>query len=137
MKKILFVMLICGLGFTAKSQVMQAKAQWVTITSANLKCWTCKEVLDKYLVRVNKAGMDGGMAQWKFNVQKGEIKVQYYPDRVSVDDIKLAINEAGFDADAEKAEVEAYKKLPSQCKRAEEGGGPKKGDQPPCHLPPQ
>ncbi|MDE3125958.1 MAG: copper chaperone [Bacteroidota bacterium] len=113
---------------------MSAKPQWVTIKSDNLRCWTCKERLDKYLIIENNANMQKGMIQWKINLLAGEIKVQYVPDRVSVDDIKTALNNAGFDADDEKAEPDAYKKLPPICKRAEDGGGPQKGK--PCHIPP-
>lgn len=110
------------------------KPQWVTIKSANLKCWECKERLEKYLIVENKANMESGMMQWKINLLQGEIRVQYIPDRTSPDVIRTAMNNAGFDADAEKADEEAYKKLPPACKRAEDGGGPK--DRKPCHVPP-
>ena len=42
---------------------------------------------------------------------------------------------AGFDADEIKATEESYKLLPPNCKRAADGGGPKKGK--PCHIEPQ
>ncbi len=130
---LLFFILGC-ITYHAQSQVMSAKPQWVTIKSDNLKCWQCKERLDKYLIIENNANMQKGMIQWKINLLAGEIRVQYVPDRVSVDDIKTALNNAGFDADDEKAEPDAYKKLPPVCKRAEDGGGPQKSK--PCHIPP-
>lgn len=130
---LLFFILGC-ITYHAQSQVMSAKPQWVTIKSDNLKCWQCKERLDKYLIIENNANMQKGMIQWKINLLAGEIRVQYVPDRVSVDDIKTALNNAGFDADDEKAEPDAYKKLPPICKRAEDGGGPQKSK--PCHIPP-
>lgn len=120
--------------YSAKSQVMAARPQWVTIKSANLRCWVCKERLDRYLIIENNANMQKGMIQWKINLLAGEIRIQYIPDRVTPDDIRTALNNAGFDADNEKAEADAYKKLPPICKRAEEGGGPQKGK--PCHIPP-
>ena len=80
------------------------KQQWVTIKSANLKCWECKERLEKYLVVENKANMESGMIQWKINLLQGEIKVQFWPDRTDVNIIRAALNNAGFDADDEKAE---------------------------------
>ena len=110
----------------------QPKFQWVTVKSANLKCWECKERLDKYLIMENKAHMESGIMQWKMNLLQGEIKFQYLPDRTSAEDIKAALNNAGFDADDVKAEEEAYKKLPPICKRQEDGGGAKKGK--PCHM---
>jgi hypothetical protein len=120
--------------FGLKSNAQMPKQQWVTIKSVNLKCWECKERLEKYLVVENKANMESGMIQWKINLLQGEIKVQFWPDRTNENTIRIALNNAGFDADEEKAEPEAYKKLPPICKRAEDGGGPlpKK----PCHIQP-
>jgi hypothetical protein len=56
------------------------------------------------------------------------------PDRVTPDEIRTAMNNAGFDADTTKAEPDVYKVLPPICKRPEDGGGPQKGK--PCHIPP-
>jgi hypothetical protein len=115
-------------------QAQESKVQWITIKSANLKCWECRERLDKYLIIENKANMEGGIAQWKFFLLQGEIKLQYYPDRVTPDMIRTALNNAGFDADNELATEEAYKTLPQACKRAKDGGGPQPRN--PCHLDP-
>lgn len=115
-------------------QGQESKVQWVTIKSANLKCWECKERLEKYLTIENKANMEGGIVQWKIFLLQGEIKFQFYPDRVNVDMLRTALNNAGFDADNELATEEAYKTLPKACKRAAEGGGPQPRN--PCHLEP-
>lgn len=133
MKKILFLAgcLLTGVGAV---QAQQPKPEWVTIKSANLRCWECKEKLDKYLLMENKANMESGMMTWKINLLQGEIKVQFLPDRTSASAIKAALNNAGFDADADKAEPEAYKLLPPICKRAEDGGGPQ--PRKPCHMQP-
>lgn len=135
MKKLLFIVGFIFSVTLANAQVMSAKAQTVVIKSANLRCWQCSELLDKYLTRENKGGfLDNALLEWKINLLKGEIKIKFLPDRANIDDIKVAINNAGFDADNEKAEPDAYKKLPSACKREEDGGGPKKGV--PCHVKP-
>lgn len=134
MKKSLFLLvMICGIALSVSAQ--QPKAQWVSILSSNLKCWECKNLLDQYLKRANGTLMENGMIQWKFNLIKGEIRVQYWPDRTNPNVIKTAIANAGFDADEIKATPDAYKTLPPICKRADEGGGPKKGK--PCHMEPQ
>lgn len=128
-------LLLISMFFLANSAYAQMdKQQWITIKSANLKCWECKERLEKYLVVENKANMESGMIQWKINLLQGEIKVQFWPDRTDANTIKAALNNAGFDADAEKAEPEAYKKLPPICKRAEDGGGPQPKKA--CHIQP-
>lgn len=135
MKKLLFVVGFIFSVTLANAQVMSAKAQTVVIKSANLRCWQCSELLDKYLTRENKGGfLDNALLEWKINLLKGEIKIKFLPDRTNIDDIKVAINNAGFDADNEKAEPDSYKKLPTACKREEDGGGPKKGV--PCHVKP-
>lgn len=118
----------------AKTQVMSAKMEWITIKSANLKCWECKERLMNYLKSENAANMQNGMVDYRFNLLQGEIRIFYHPDRVTADEIRTAMNNAGFDADSTKAEPDSYKKLPPICKRAEDGGGPTKGK--PCHIQP-
>ncbi|MBA4197751.1 MAG: hypothetical protein C0459_09375 [Chitinophaga sp.] len=134
MKKLfltIVVMLVIGM---AKTQVMSAKMEWITIKSANLKCWECKERLMNYLKSENAANMQNGMVDYRFNLLQGEIRIFYHPDRVTADEIRTAMNNAGFDADSTKAEPDSYKKLPPICKRAEDGGGPTKGK--PCHIQP-
>ncbi len=134
-KKIFLVAFGALLLNMAGAQVMSAKSQWVTIVSANLKCWECKERLEKYLIVENKSTFENGILKWTFNVARGEMKLLYNPDRITPDDIRVIFNNAGFDADSTKAEPDAYKKLPPICKRVEDGGGQKKGA-PPCHIQP-
>lgn len=125
---------IIALLFSTTLFAQQPKQEWVTIKSANLKCWECKVLLEKYLVEENKANMESGLIQWKINLLQGEIRVQFWPDRASASAIKAAMNNAGFDADTDKADAESYAKLPPICKRSEEGGGPQ--PKKPCHIQP-
>lgn len=134
MKQLAICLFGCLLASGIKAQVMAEKPVWITIKSGNLKCWQCKDRLEKYLISENESTMQSGMLQRRYNLINGELRVQYLPDRVSVDVIRTVINNAGFDADEEKADSTMYKKLPPECKRAEEGGGPQKGR--PCHVPP-
>ncbi len=134
MKKIFFLLCFFFVGSMLHAQVMSAKAQTVIIKSANLRCWQCSEKLEKYLVVENKSFLENAILEWKINLLKGEIKIKYLPDRASIEDIRTVINNAGFDADEEKAEETAYNKLPTMCKREADGGGPKKGA--PCHIKP-
>ncbi len=134
MKQFMVLAFLLFIGFVANAQVMSAKGQTVVIKSANLRCWECKEKLEKYLTIQNKAYLESALLEWKIDLLHGEIKIKFLPDRASVEDIRAALNNAGFDADTEKAEPEAYKKLPPACKRVEDGGGPKKGM--PCHVDP-
>ena len=131
MKKIIVALLLLISVNHASAQ--SAKAEWVLLKSNNLKCWECKDVLDKYLTK-EKENTEGGIVQWKINLLQGEVRIQFLPDRTSADEVRAAINNAGFDTDKEKALDEAYKKLPPSCKRAEEGGGPQLRK--PCHVKP-
>lgn len=136
MKKIL-IMTMLALGLKAASaQVMSAKAQWVTLNVPQLKCWECKDRLDKYLLREKGPNDDAGIMKWTVNMVSGTLKVQYVPDRITLDYIKTAINNAGFDVDSTMATEDSYKKLPPVCKRVVEGGGQIKG-QPSCRLSPE
>jgi hypothetical protein len=137
MKKILQLIAfvaVCFISSKSYSQVMAQKPEWITIKSANLRCWICKDRLEGYIDKESKANFESGIAQIKFNLFTSEIKIQYYPDRITPEDIRIIINNAGFDADNEKATETSYKKLPPLCKRNEDGGGPTKGK--PCHLNP-
>ena len=131
MKKIFVAVLFLIVAHTASAQY--AKAEWVILKSNNLKCWECKDVLDKYLTK-EKDNTEGGIVQWKINLLQGEVRIQFLPDRTSAEEVRAAVNNAGFDTDKEKALDEAYKKLPPSCKRAEEGGGPQLRK--PCHVKP-
>ena len=131
MKKIILAF-ICIISVNAVS-AQSAKAEWVILKSNNLKCWECKDVLDKYLTK-EKENTEGGIVQWKINLLQGEIRIQFLPDRTSADDVRTSVNNAGFDTDNEKALDEAYKKLPPSCKRAAEGGWPQLRK--PCHVKP-
>lgn len=131
MKKIIVAILFL-LG-THIASAQSAKAEWVILKSNNLKCWECKDILDKYLTK-EKDNSEGGIIQWKINLLQGELRVQFLPDRTSADEVRAAVNNAGFDTDNEKALDEAYKKLPPSCKRAAEGGGPQLHK--PCHVKP-
>ena len=131
MKKIFVAVLFLIVAHTASAQ--SAKSEWVILKSNNLKCWECKDVLDKYLTK-EKENTEGGIVQWKINLLQGDVRIQFLPDRTSADEVRAAVHNAGFDTDKEKALDEAYKKLPPSCKRAEEGGGPQLRK--PCHVKP-
>ncbi len=132
MKKYLWALILTVFS-SLLTKAQQPKAEWVTIKSPNLKCWECKERVDKYLL-LEKDNTEAGIMEWKINLLQGEIRVKFLPDRASADGIRTALNNAGFDADESKATEDAYKKLPPACKRAEDGGGPQ--PRKPCHVKP-
>jgi mercuric ion binding protein len=135
MKKIVFSFLLFCSVKAVDAQVMSAKPVSVTLNVPQLKCWECKDRLDKYLLHETGPNGDNGILKWTVNMGSGTLKIQYVPDRITLDIIRTAINNAGFDADSTLANPDSYKSLPPICKRLAEGGGQVKG-QPSCKLPP-
>lgn len=122
MKQIIaIVMVFIAVG--ANAQVMQSKPQWGTIKVPQLKCWECQQRLDQYLTREKGPNTDAGIIQWKDDLRNGILKVQYFPDRITLDYIRTAVANAGFDADSVTAEESTYKRLPPPCKKATDGNG--------------
>ena len=117
----------------SSASAQNRKPEWATITTPNLRCWECKLRLENYMKRETEQ-TGAGIIKLQVNMLSGTTRVQYWPDRVNLNYIQTAFNNAGFDADSSKATEDAYKLLPPPCKRNEEGGGPKKGK--PCHIQP-
>src|SRR3954454_4086959 len=134
MKYVFFFVIVFLSSSHADAQVMQQKAVWSIINIPQLKCWVCKEMLENYLLKEKGPSGDAGIIKWTINMNAGTMRIQYVSDRITLDYIRVAINNAGFDADTTKAAADSYKMLPPICKRKEDGGGPQKGK--PCNLPP-
>ena len=113
---------------------MAQKMVWAQFSVPQIKCWECKDRLEKYLLRENGPSNDGGIFQVRANAASATVRIQYTPDRFSISNLRTAIANAGYDVDTVKANEDSYKMLPPACKRKEEGGGPQKGK--PCNVPP-
>ncbi len=133
MKYIFFICSFFLFTSALQAQVMQAKPVWATISIPQLKCWECKERLEQYLLREKGPGEDAGIIKWTVYMTSATLRIQYIPDRITLDYLRVSIANAGFDADTVKAEAESYKRLPNVCKKKEDGGGPVKG----CTLAPE
>ena len=105
--------MIVSLGFgQAKKAILTA-----TIKTPTVQCEECKKRIEDYLKR--EQGVQKAVADYR----KKTVKVTYYTNRTNIENIKTAIANAGFDADDVTANEEAYKRLPTCCKRTEDGGG--------------
>jgi len=74
MKKIFFILTLLAAAYCSRAQVMQQKAQWATIAVPQVKCWTCKERLENYLLREKGPTGDAGIITWTINMRAGTIK---------------------------------------------------------------
>jgi len=133
MKKLLLSLIIVVMAFASKAQVMQQKAAWVTINVPQMKCWECKDRLEKYLTKETGPANETSILQVKVNMYNATVRIQYLPDNVTPAFLRTAIANAGYDADSVKAPDDSYKLLPPACKRKDDGGGPQKGK--PCNIP--
>lgn len=98
----------------------QKKVSTIKISTPDALCAACKQRIEEYL-----------------KYEEGVTKVVVYPsmkytmvtllnDRTDIEIIKTAIANCGYDADDVTADIAAYQKLPSPCKKQKDGGHTKK-----------
>ncbi len=119
MKKILSLLILMGcFSLITHAQVVRKGAvEMTTIKLPTIQCEECKDRIEKYLTR------EEGVMKVTVDYKRKYCKVSYYWDRTSNENIKTAIANIGYDADDVTADAEAYKKLPTCCKKTEDGGG--------------
>ena len=74
-----------------------------------LTCEPCKDKLEQYLFKAY------GVTSVKANFRTQTITITWLTDRTTIEEIRAYINNNGFDADDEKAEENAAKKIPACC----------------------
>jgi periplasmic mercuric ion binding protein len=70
----------------------------------------CKTRIENFLIH------EYGVATVKADFRKHTVTVQWYPDRINIENIKTALANMGYDADDVSADPDAYKRLPAACK---------------------
>ena len=90
------------------------------IKTPTVQCQQCKDRIEKYMSH------EEGIVKVNVDYKKKITTVTYLTDRTNVENIKALIANVGYDADDVTAEPDAYKRLPTCCKKPEDGGGPKK-----------
>jgi mercuric ion binding protein len=123
MKKILSLTIImnflCMLS-QAQQPVRKGALETATISVPTVQCEQCKDRIEKYISR------EDGIQMVKVDYKNHTCKVTYIWDRTTIENIKTAIANIGYDAGDVAADPEAYKKLPTCCKKPEDGGGHQK-----------
>jgi len=93
----------------------QAKTvQKIVISTPTVQCEMCKTKIEKFLTR------EPGISDVNVNFKKKTTTVTFLTDRNNIEQIKIAIANAGYDADDVTADEDAYKKLPKCCKKPSE-----------------
>ena len=119
MKKIGLLLLATVSIATAGFSQVKKGVQTVVIKTPTVQCETCKERIEKVLLR--EPGVQKSVVDYK----KKTTKVTFVSERTNIENIKTTIANAGYDADDITANEESYKKLPTCCKKPEDGGGMK------------
>lgn len=114
--KITTFYLIALIAFTGYSSSVKAqpKSKNPNIQSVQIKtssvCDMCKETIEKAL------SYESGVKKSNLNVSTQICTVQFDKTKTTIEKIKLAISNSGYDADEVKANKKAYDKLSPCCK---------------------
>lgn len=118
-KKMIALFLLLG-GLVSIASAQQKAAQTVTIKTPTVQCESCKNRIEKYMSH------EEGIVKCSVDYKKKITTVTFLTDRTNIENIKALIANVGYDADDVTAEPDAYKRLPTCCKKTEDGGGHKK-----------
>lgn len=118
MKPLYLILLFFGLANSAVAQ--QKKPVTVKIQTPGMLCDQCKQRVEDQLKYEEGVTKVVGYPRSKY------VMVTYFADRTNIENIKTAIANAGYDADDVKADEDAYKRLPKDHRRPEDGGHQKK-----------
>jgi copper chaperone CopZ len=114
MKKIALSNIIAILFLFSVTNVKAQTASEIKITTSSV-CKTCKKTIEKAL------SAEKGVTKSSLDVATKIVTVTYDAAITNPDKIRLAISNAGYDADAVKANPKAYKKLEDCCKKENAG----------------
>lgn len=108
---IIFILLNITTTFAQQPKKTQKAVIKTTITCDHCKeCETCGHLFNQKLLR------EKGIQMVTLNTEKMTIEVIYNSKKTTLENIKTAISNLGYDADDIKANPEAYEKLDGCCK---------------------
>lgn len=98
-----------SVGFAQYSQQQKVSGKAV-IKTPTVQCDVCKDRVEFFI------GREPGVTSVKVNIKQKTTTVTWLNDRTTLENIKVAIANQGFDADDIEAEEYAVKRLPKECK---------------------
>ncbi len=101
------VFVLSAVAFTACSA---PEANVAEIQVPSVQCESCAMTIDKALKKLD------GVKEVNVDLKKNVVKVTYFPERTEAKKLELAIVKAGYEANGQKADAEAYADLPDCCK---------------------
>jgi len=103
-------LLILFASFSLNTAFAQKTIETVEIQTSAV-CDMCKETIEKQMAFTK------GVTAAKLDVKTAVLTVSYKTNKTTIEDIKTAINEVGYDADDSPATKEAYDNLHGCCKK--------------------
>lgn len=98
-----------SVGFSQYQQTQKVAGKAV-IKTPTVLCDKCKDKVEFFISHTE------GVTSVKTNTRQKTTTVTWLNDRTTLENIKVAIANLGFDADDIEAEEYAYKRLPKDCK---------------------
>lgn len=94
----------------AQYQQTQKAIGKAVIKTPTILCEKCQEKVEFFISHTE------GVSSCTVNIYKKTTTVTWYNDRTTLENIKTAIANLGYDADDIEAEEYAFKRLPKECK---------------------
>ena len=101
---------IATLGFASSSLAQIKVSDKAVIKTPYVLCDQCKERVEFFI------GHEAGVTSVRVDTRKHTTTVTWLTDRTTLENIKTAIANLGFDADDIEADEFAFKRLPKECK---------------------
>ncbi|WP_160715691.1 heavy-metal-associated domain-containing protein [Chitinophaga solisilvae] len=118
--KLVVLLLVAAVGM-ATAQQKKKSLLTAKISTPTVQCESCKNRIERYM------SQEEGVESVKVDIKKHITTIKYWDDRTNIENVKTGIANAGYDADNITANPESYSKLPTCCKKPEDGGGMDKG----------
>lgn len=99
-----------SVGYAQYSQQQKVSGKAI-IKTPTVQCDVCKDRVEFFI------GREPGVTSVKVNIKQKTTTVTWLNDRTTLENIKVAIANQGFDADDIEAEEYAVKRLPKECKQ--------------------
>jgi mercuric ion binding protein len=107
---VLAIFCFTAVSFAQYQQTQKAIGKAV-IKTPTILCEKCQEKVEFFLTKSTP-----GVTSVAVNIRKKTTTVTWLNDRTTLENIKTAIANLGFDADDIEAEEYAFKRLPKECK---------------------
>ena len=99
------------LGFVTLSSAQLKASDKAVIKTPTIQCDNCRDYIEFTV------GHEYGVSSVKVDIRKKTTTVTWLTDRTTLENIKVAIANIGYDADIIEAEPSAWRGLPKECKK--------------------